>query len=187
VYFLSGLAVLSVSPLPLRSSPFIGCSGSDGRYENEHRPGRSRGLILGVFALLSAQGVIHSLSYPPIAFRSSPESYSSGAAASVYPKGDCLPCGSFPFDVFPSVGSHLVPEVTSLRVPVPSQRFARSQGFHPPTGCRPCFMPVPSLGFCPSGFISTRGAVPSLEGRCPLSVSVFSLCTASVCLVMWPR
>jgi len=90
-----------------------------------------------------------------------------GAARS----SDCLPCGCFPFDVFPSAGSHLVPGVTSLRVPLPSQRFARSQGFAPPTGCRPCFMPVPSLGFHPSGFSPTRRAVRAFERPCPLAVS----------------
>jgi hypothetical protein len=33
---------------------------------------------------------------------------------------------------------------------VPSQRFSRSQGLAPPHACRPCFMPVPPLGFYPS-------------------------------------
>ena len=33
---------------------------------------------------------------------------------------------------------------------VPSQRFSRSQGLTPPHTCRPCFMPVPPLGFYPS-------------------------------------
>jgi hypothetical protein len=54
-----------------------------------------------------------------------------------------------PFDVFPVPGSH-----HSRRRPtseyVPSQRFSRSQGLAPPDACRPCFMPVPPLGFLPS-------------------------------------
>ena len=41
---------------------------------------------------------------------------------------------------------------------MPSQRFSRSQGFTPPAACRPCFMPVPPLGFHPSRSISVRRA-----------------------------
>jgi hypothetical protein len=69
-----------------------------------------------------------------------------------------LPCGFFPFDVFPTMGSHLPPRFTTSWVTVPSQRFSRSQGFFPPVACRPYFMPVPPLGFSPSGsFCSRRG------------------------------
>jgi hypothetical protein len=32
---------------------------------------------------------------------------------------------------------------------VPSQRFSRSQGFRPPGTYRPCFMPIPPMGFLP--------------------------------------
>jgi hypothetical protein len=53
---------------------------------------------------------------------------------------------------------------------VPSQRFARSQGLAPPGTCRPCFMPVPPLGFCPSGSVSTRRAVHPLGCLCPPGV-----------------
>jgi hypothetical protein len=42
---------------------------------------------------------------------------------------------------------------------LPSQRFSRSQGFSPASVCRPCFMPVPPLGFCPSRTISVRRAL----------------------------
>jgi hypothetical protein len=62
----------------------------------------------------------------------------------------------------------------SRRVPaseyVPSQRFSRSQGFPPPRSCRPCFMPVPPMGFSPSGSISTRRAVRPLGRPCPHEV-----------------
>jgi hypothetical protein len=53
---------------------------------------------------------------------------------------------------------------------VPSQRFSRSQGFLPPGPCRPCFMPVPPLGFHPSGSNSARRAVRPLGRRCPPAV-----------------
>jgi hypothetical protein len=60
----------------------------------------------------------------------------------------CLPCGLSPFGVFPAVSSHL--SGGSKPRYVPSQRFSRSQGLAPPTACRPCFVPVPPLGFLPS-------------------------------------
>jgi hypothetical protein len=50
------------------------------------------------------------------------------------------------------VGSHS-PRRYQPRVLLPPQRFSRSRGFAPPTACRPCFMPVPPLGFSPSGSI----------------------------------
>jgi hypothetical protein len=53
---------------------------------------------------------------------------------------------------------------------VPPQRFARSRGFDPPSTCRPCFMPVPPMGFRPSGFISTCRAVPPLGGHALLQL-----------------
>ena len=62
-----------------------------------------------------------------------------------------LPCGSFPFDVFPVPGSNLFPGATNPWVSLPSQRFSRSQGLDPPGTCRPYFMPVPPLGFYPPG------------------------------------
>jgi hypothetical protein len=63
-----------------------------------------------------------------------------------------LPCGSLPFDVFPVPGSHSFPGLPTPEY-VPSQRFSRSQGLAPPGTCRPCFMPVPPLGFYPTGFV----------------------------------
>jgi hypothetical protein len=90
-------------------------------------------------------------------------------------KSDCLLCGLFPFDVFPNQGSHIIPRVTSLWVTLPSQRFARSQGFAPPWICQPYSMLVPSLGFYPSGLFPTRGAVCSLKHRYPLAVYAFTL------------
>lgn len=68
-----------------------------------------------------------------------------------------------------------LPGLPNLRVTVPPQRFSRSRGFHPSTLCRPYFMPVPSLGFHPSGSLPTRGAARSLERRFPLVVFEFPL------------
>jgi len=46
---------------------------------------------------------------------------------------------------------------------LPPQRFARSRGVAPPTACRPCFMPVPPMGFSPSRSIppAERSALSS--------------------------
>jgi len=66
--------------------------------------------------------------------------------AKVCTLADCLPCGFFPFGVFLMMGSHILQGFQAL-VKVPPQRFSRSRGFHPPLICRPCFMPVPPLGF----------------------------------------
>lgn len=62
------------------------------------------------------------------------------------PGCNCLPCGFFPFDVFPVPGSHSLRRRPTAGY-VPSQRFSRSQGLPPPSTCRPCFMPVPPVGF----------------------------------------
>jgi len=88
---------------------------------------------------------------------------------------DCLPCGFFPFDVFPVPGSHSLRRLPTSGY-VPSQRFSRSQGLFPPGTCRPCFMPVPPLGFFPSGSFSTCRAVHPLGRRCPPGVDVISGC-----------
>jgi hypothetical protein len=53
---------------------------------------------------------------------------------------------------------------------LPSQRFSRSQGFSPPTLCRPYFMPVPPLGFRPPGPFDVRRSIDSLEPLYPLVV-----------------
>jgi len=76
-----------------------------------------------------------------------------------YPLRGFLPCGSLPFGVFPAPGSYSPRGVPALEY-VPSQRFARSQGLLPPGACRPCCMPVPPLGFHPSG--SNSLAEPSV-------------------------
>jgi hypothetical protein len=44
------------------------------------------------------------------------------------------------------------PQSYHLWVKLPSQRFSRSQGFFPSHICRSYFIPVPPLGFFPSGF-----------------------------------
>jgi hypothetical protein len=155
---------------------------SVGRLLKEHlRNSLDRGRFPGVFTLLSAQREIISLSNPLMALRSSSESYSSGAAACAlhlwFPNrlsspGRLPPLRLHPLRRFPTGGQPPNPEVTSLRVPLPSQRFSRSQGFPPPTSCRPYSMPVPSMGFHPSGFSPTRGAVRALKRPCPPAVSV---------------
>jgi hypothetical protein len=61
---------------------------------------------------------------------------------------NCLPCGFFPFGVFPTASSSTG---STIRRPLPPQRFARSRGFSPPAVCRPYFMPVPPMGFLPEG------------------------------------
>jgi hypothetical protein len=92
-------------------------------------------------------------SHPLLVFRSSPEFHTTEPAlGGVSSTSNNLPCGSFPFDVFPAPGSHssrgYQPSST-----MPSQRFSRSQGLTPPGTCRPCFMPVPPLGFHPPGYL----------------------------------
>jgi len=81
------------------------------------------------------------------------------------PASDNLPCGSFPFGVFPATGGNSSRERPAPGYPRPSQRFSRSQGLTPPAPCRPCFMPVPPLGFYPSGLFHPRSRTPS---RTPL-------------------
>jgi len=48
--------------------------------------------------------------------------------------------------------------------------FLTLSGPFPPGTCRPVFVPVPPLGFHPSGSISTRRAVRPLGRRCPPGV-----------------
>jgi len=95
-----------------------------------------------------------------VAFRSSSEFGHLGAANSSFPLIGCLPCGFFPYGVFLKMGSH-IPQGSHPLVKVPPQRFSHSRGFDPPTLCRPCFMPVPPLGF-------------PLQGRFPLQSCTFS-------------
>jgi hypothetical protein len=107
---------------------------------------------------------------PLLAFHPSPEPDRTEAVSGrVAPSVDCLPCGSFPFGVFLVRGSHSSRGIPALGY-VPPQRFARSRGFLPLRTCRPCSMPVPPLGFLPSGSISTRRAVRHLWRRCPPEV-----------------
>jgi hypothetical protein len=113
----------------------------------------ARGLTFEVFAPLTDQGGLRNLDHPLSVFRSSPEFLSHRSRlGGVSSTSSTSPAVSFPFGVFPVPGSHISPEVTSLRL-LPSQRFSRSQGLTPPGTCRPCFMPVPPLGFYPPGFI----------------------------------
>ena len=87
-----------------------------------------------------------------------------------------LPCGFLPLRRFPSTGQPLTSQDYQSWVTVPSQRFSRSQGFHPPATCRPYFMPDPPLGFHPSGPIplakpSTLSNGSALLGLAPLAVA----------------
>ena len=87
-------------------------------------------------------------------------------AVASLPQQKHLPCGFFPFDVFPVSGSNSTWKQPTSSL-LPSQRFSRSQGLNPPGTCRPYFMPVPSMGFLPSRVHPTRGAVRPFERRCP--------------------
>lgn len=88
---------------------------------------------------------------PPLVFRSPPESSRPGVALCrrLSSDQDILPCGFFPYSVFPEKGSHIHPRGSTPWVKVPPQRFSRSRGFDPPISCRPCLVPVPLLGFLP--------------------------------------
>jgi hypothetical protein len=118
------------------------------------------GMTYRVFAPLTRRGRLRNPNNPLSAFRSSPESHSHQSRLlrnfkllpAIHHVTKHLPCGFNPFDVFPAPGSHITLEATNLQL-LPSQRFSRSQGLTPPGTCRPCFMPVPSLGFYPPGFI----------------------------------
>jgi hypothetical protein len=50
------------------------------------------------------------------------------------------------------------------------QVFSTSRRLHPPRACRPCFMPDPLMGLCPSEPSSSRAAVRRLRRRSPLAV-----------------
>jgi hypothetical protein len=95
---------------------------------------------------------------------------------------DCLPYGFFPFGVFPVAGRRLAEVVTPL-IPLPSQRFSRSQGLTPPATCRPCFMPVPPLGFFPEDSPG-REAVHPLEWSCPPVVRIPAVSLLHIALPM---
>jgi len=65
---------------------------------------------------------------------------------------------------------------------LPPQRFSRSRGFAPPDTCRPCFMPVPSMGFFPFRADFTRRAFGSFEPPSPLVVRWFEKRSASAAM-----
>jgi hypothetical protein len=73
----------------------------------------------------------------------------------------------FPLRRLPDDGQPLTPGLPAPWVPFPSQRFSRSQGLAPPTTCRPCFVPVPPMGFPfradfhPQSRTSSRTPLPS--------------------------
>jgi len=109
---------------------------------------------------------------PLLTFRSPPEHHCTDAAPDdLAIARDCLPCGFFPFGVFPVPASYLLRRRPTPGY-VPSRRFAHPQGLVPPGTCRPCFMPVPPMGFSPSGPISTRRAAHPLGCPCPHEVGV---------------
>lgn len=126
---------------------------------------------------------------PLIAFRSSPESLQLWRRRhAVLPFRSAGPAAFLavpsPSTFSRSWTATYLPGLPNLRVTVPPQRFARSRGLHPSTPCRPCSMPVPSLGFCPSGSLPTRGAFLRILSvgtwyplgyLCPLAVSALAL------------
>lgn len=109
-----------------------------------------RGTAFEVFTLPVFRRACGSPSLPLLTFRSPSEFHAS--APSGFGSGTLALTASL--TVFsPSTFSQHREGGTSrgftLCSPLPSQRFARSQGLAPPGTCRPCFMPVPSLGFFP--------------------------------------
>jgi hypothetical protein len=81
-----------------------------------------------------------------------------------------------PLRRFPNKGQPLTSQGYQPWVTVPSQRFSRSQGFLPSLVSRPYFMPVPPLGFSPSGPISlvkrlALSSFSSLLRLAPLAVA----------------
>jgi hypothetical protein len=85
---------------------------------------------------------------PLVTFRSPPECWSLGRRReeSKSSAARLPPLRFLPLRRFPGGGQPLTQGFHPL-VPVPPQRFSRSRGFHPPVVCRPCFVPVPPLGF----------------------------------------
>jgi hypothetical protein len=86
-----------------------------------------------------------------------------------HPLRGFLPCGSFPFGVFPVPGSYSSRGVPILGY-VPSQRFARSQGFFSARGLPALLHAGPALGVSPFRVEFTRRAVRPLGRRCPPGV-----------------
>lgn len=64
--------------------------------------------------------------------------------------GELSPLRFFPLQRVPEDGQPHTPGHSSSRVKVPPQRLSRSRGLDPPVLCRPCFVPVPLMGFHPS-------------------------------------
>jgi hypothetical protein len=125
-----------------------------------------------VFASSGArEGGIFS-SDPLLAFRSPPE---FGHPEAAHPKDcpslqkGCLPCGFFPFDVFPMVGSHVPPRITGPGLScLHSVSHALEALLHPPSAGLVSCRSRP-WGF-PSGPISTRRAVLPFGSHYPLTV-----------------
>lgn len=129
-------------------------------------------LISEGFALSTCPEKLLFQDDPLLTFRSPSEYGCTGAAAGQI----ALPATASLAVFSPSTSSRCRVATHLRRRPtsgyVPSQRFSRPQGFFPPGTCRPCFMPVPPMGFHPSGSISTRRAEHPLGRRCPPGVDV---------------
>jgi hypothetical protein len=112
---------------------------------------------------------------PFVAFGSPPESLTSrsrpaGWMLHIHPARLDSLASFFPYSVLTVMGSHILPRVSAPWVTVPPQRFSRSRGIDPPIPCRPCFVPVPLLGFCLSRSFSSCRAVRPLGRPYPLAV-----------------
>jgi hypothetical protein len=81
-----------------------------------------------------------------VTFHSPPEYVRSGAVEQIFTCSTSSRAVCFP-SAFSWWRAATHPRVNQLWVLLPSQRFSRSQGFAPPAICRPCFMPVPPMGF----------------------------------------
>jgi len=81
----------------------------------------------------------------------------------------CLPCGFFPFDVFPASGSYLFLEGTSLQVRALSA-FLTLSGLSSARGLPALFHAGPALGVFPFRVVFTRRAALPLGRSCPPEV-----------------
>jgi len=81
----------------------------------------------------------------------------------------CLPCGFFPFDVFPATGSYFFLEGTSLQVRALSA-FLTLSGLSSARGLPALFHAGPALGVLPFRVEFTRRADRPLGWSCPLEV-----------------
>jgi hypothetical protein len=126
-------------------------------------------LAFEVFASPSVRKSISFSDDPLVTFRSPPELAHPGAAGRTN-LARLPPLRFLPLRRFPDDGQPLIPGLPAPWVSFPSQRFSRSQGLAPPTICRPCFMPVPPMGFSLQGRFPPAELYVLSDAFCPLVV-----------------